>query len=132
MRAIASIAAIVLLTACASAQVVSKDSLTPAQRKITTELLAEIRRQAAAAPGRAGAPETQIKMDDKGRALVDVRADVTPAMEKTITDLEATIVSTSVEFRSIVAWIPLSKLESLAEQESVRSVVPAPQPATHK
>ena len=132
MRALAVLLSILLLPACAGAQVIGKDSLTPAQRKISTELLSEIRRTADASPGRSEASTTSVKIDDKGRALVDVRVDVTPAMQKTVTDLEATVVSTSVEFRSIVAWIPLNKLETLAAKETVRSIVPAPQPTTNK
>ena len=57
---------------------------------------------------------TGVKLDQKGRALVDVRAEVTPALQKKVRKLGGTIQSTSREHRSIIAWVPLNKLERLA------------------
>ena len=68
--------------------------------------------------------KTDVKIDRKGRALVDVRAEVSPALEKKLGLLGGTIVSTSREYRSLVAWIPLLRLERLAEDPAVRAIEP--------
>ena len=62
---------------------------------------------------------------------MDVRAEVTPALEKKVRSLGGTIQSTSIEYRSILAWIPLKKLERLAGDRAVRAIVPAAE-AAHK
>jgi hypothetical protein len=109
-----------------------KESRTPAQRKIDSPLLVEIYRiegkidtegkiegkiGPTAPPGKTG-----VKIDDKQRALVEVRADVTPDLQKALGMLGATTVSTSVEYRSTIAWVPLLKLERLAEEPAVVAI----------
>jgi hypothetical protein len=103
-----------------------KASRTPAQQKINSQLLYEIYRLRGEAE-RKGVPTgpTGVKIDTKQRALVDVRAEVTPALEKKIAALGASIVSTSREYRSIIGWIPLLKLEQLAADPAVRALEPA-------
>ena len=73
------------------------------------------------------APGTSIKLDRKSRALVDVRADVTAKLKKKVQALGGTIVETSAEYRSIVAWIPILKLETLAADPAVRNIQPTPE-----
>jgi hypothetical protein len=98
---------------------------TPAQRKIDSQILIEMKRRAGG-PDIASLPaKTDVKIDPKGRAFVDVRADVTPALRKAIESLGGTIAGTSVEYRSILAWIPLAKIEQLAEDPAVRAIGPA-------
>jgi len=81
-----------------------KESRTPAQRKISSQLLYEIyRRRGEAERKRVPPGPTGVKIDEKGRALVDVRAEVTPAIEKKIRDLGGTILSTSAQYLSIIA-----------------------------
>jgi hypothetical protein len=110
-----------------------KTARTAAQQKINSRLLVEIERRRGNVPsGTLPAPDPGIKIDEKGRALVDVRVDVTPAIRKTIVDLGSTIVSESVEYHSIVAWIPLLKLEKLAEDPAVRAIVPPSGAVTNK
>src|SRR3954466_4829366 len=60
-----------------------KEARTPAQRKINSQILYEIYRRRGAA-GRKGVPPgpTGIAVDGRGRALVDVRAEVTPPLQK--------------------------------------------------
>ena len=108
-----------------------KQSRTAAQQKIDSQLLYEIYRARGEAAQKNVPPgKTTVKVDRKGRALVDVRADVTPALRKAIGTIEGTIVSTSGKYHSIVAWIPLLKLEHLAEDPSVRAIVPAAEATT--
>jgi hypothetical protein len=101
-----------------------KETRTVAQQKIDSQVLYEIYRRRGIAKEK-GVPDakTDVKVDAQGRALVDVRAEVTPALQKTVTSLGAAIVSTSPEARSIVAWVPLLKIERLAEEAAVRAVV---------
>lgn len=109
-----------------------KESRTPAQRKIDSQILYELYRLRGEAQQKNVPPgPTIVRIDQVERALVDVRVEVTPAMEKKVKSLGGTIQSTSVEYRSIIAWIPLKKLERLAEDRAVRAIVPAAE-AAHK
>ena len=109
-----------------------KMSRTPAQRKIDSQLLSEIyRRRGQAAQKRVSPGETGVKVDAKGRARVDMRADVTPALLKKVQRLGGVIQSTSVEYRSILAWVPLLKLEQLAGDPAVSSIQPAAEAITN-
>src|SRR4051794_31263580 len=91
-----------------------KESRTPAQRKINSQLLYEIYRlQGTAARKQVPPGPTIVRIDAKKRALVDVRSVVTPALRKKILAAGSAIVSSSTELHSIVAWIPLLQLERL-------------------
>lgn len=103
-----------------------KESRTPAQQKIDSQLLYELYRLRGQAKQKQVPPDpTGVRIDGTGRALVDVRADLTPALEKKVTTLGGTIRSTSQTGRSIIAWVPLEKLERLADDPAVRAIVPA-------
>jgi hypothetical protein len=105
-----------------------KASRTPAQQKIDSRLLDEIdRRQGKPTRNTLPPDQTLLKIDLDGRALVDIRAEVTPALRETLIALKGTIVTTSTEYRSIVAWLPLLKLEEVASDPAVHSIRPAPQ-----
>jgi hypothetical protein len=110
-----------------------KESRTPAQQKINSQLLYEIYRLRGEARQK-HVPEgaTGVRIDAKKRALVDVRAEVTPALQKKLGTLGATIVSTSREYHSILAWMPLLRLERLAADGSVRAIEPAAEARTAK
>jgi hypothetical protein len=111
------------LTAVQRATPSEKESRTPAQQKIGSQLLYEIYRLRGEARQK-GVPEgpTLVRIDAKKRALVDVRAEVTPALEKKLNALGATIVSTSREYHSIVAWVPLLALERIAADRTVTAI----------
>ena len=105
-----------------------KESRTPAQQKINSQLLYELYRLRGEATLKNVPPDpTGVKLDRKGRALVDVRAEVTPALQKNVLTLGGTIESTSIEYRSIIAWVPLNSLERLAADPAVRAIEPAAQ-----
>ena len=107
-----------------------KESRTPAQRKINSQLLYELYRLRGVATEKQVPPgETGVKIDRTKGALVDVRAEVTPALQKRIRTLGGTIESTSREYHSIIAWIPLRRLERLAEDPAVRAIEPAAEAA---
>lgn len=107
-----------------------KESRTPAQRKINSQLLYELYRLRGEATLKNVPPDpTGVRIDRNHRALVDVRADVTPALQKKVQSLGGTIQSTSLQYRSIIAWVPLRKLERLAEDPAVRAIEPAAEAA---
>ena len=55
--------------------------------------------------------------------------EVTPVAEKKVLKLGGTVQSTSLQYRSIIAWIPLRMLERLAEDPAVRAIEPAAEAA---
>jgi hypothetical protein len=109
-----------------------KASLTPAQKKIDSPLLQEIVRRADPAFVPGTPPVSRMRIDGQGRALVDVRAEVTLQIRKTIADLEGAIVSAWPEYHSIEAWVPFSQIEVLAAEDTVTAIRPVAEPATHR
>jgi hypothetical protein len=104
-----------------------KEMRTPAQQKINSQILYEIYRRRGLAEQKGTPPQrTDVRIDARGRALVDVRApSITRALTNKIRTLGGTIMSVSTEHQSILAWVPLLKLESLAEDPAVRFIEPA-------
>ena len=108
-----------------------KETRTSAQRKINSQLLYEIYRQRGEADQKGVPPgPTSVRLDTRGRALVDVRTDATAAVQATIRALGGIIVSTSSEHHSVIARVPLRRLERLAEQPAVRFIEPAAEART--
>jgi len=129
------LAALLVLTAFQPVSPGGKNARTPAQRKLSSHLLDEIRRaKDAPATHQAPSEQTLVKIDRHQRALVDVRATVTAAIKRRVVRLGGAIVAASPEADSLIAWIPLLKLEQLAELPSVRAIQPAAQAIhnTHK
>jgi starvation-inducible outer membrane lipoprotein len=73
-----------------------------------------------------------VKIDRKHRALVDVRVEVTPAIQKRMRRVGGTVVNTSSKDHSIVVWMPLLKLEELAADPAVNAIIPAPEATIRK
>jgi hypothetical protein len=108
-----------------------KGSQTVVQQKIDSRLLREIERaRRAEKPQRDTA--SGIEVDGKGRALVEIRCDVTPAIQKHLRALNATVVSSLPDYRSILAWVPLLRLEELAGDDKVYALRPAPEGMTNR
>ena len=100
-----------------------KDARTVAQSKIAPRVLSEIyRRRGDARQKSLPVQRGNLQLDRHGRVLVNVRADVQPALEKKIKALGGVIVSSSSPSRSIVGWMPLMTLERLAADSSVISI----------
>ncbi len=108
-----------------------KNSRTPAQQKINSQLLYEIYRARGEAV-RKGVPPgpTGVTIDARGRAFVDVRAGPTPALRKKIERLGGVVLATSARDASIIARIPVLKLETLAADRAVRFIEPAAEAIT--
>jgi hypothetical protein len=109
-----------------------KETRTPAQRKINSQILYEIYRRRGDA-SRKGVPPgpTGVDVDGRGLALVDVRAEVTPALEQRIRSLGGAIISRSPDYHSIIARVPVLKLERLAGGSAVRFIEPVAKATTN-
>jgi hypothetical protein len=103
-----------------------RDARTTAQDKINPRVMGAIYHRRGDAKGKtvpgAGAG---IQVDRHGRALVDVRAQVRPELEKKMKALGGIVVSRSRTYDSIVGWMPLLTLERLAADPTVRAIEPA-------
>jgi hypothetical protein len=103
-----------------------RDARSHAQEKINARVLTAIYQRRGDAKGRAvRAVGAAIQVDRHGRALVDVRAQVRPELEKKMKALGGVVVSTSRNYDSIVGWMPLLTLERLAADPTVRAIEPA-------
>src|SRR4051812_17201085 len=124
----AALAAAVMLVQSPAVQV--KDARSPAEQKINSQVLYEIYRVRGQAAQKHVPPgPTGVRIDRHKRALVDVRAIVTPKLEETVRRLGGTILSVSVTYHSIVAWVPLRQLERLARDPAVHAIEPNAEPA---
>jgi hypothetical protein len=99
------------------------------QQKLDSQLIFAIRQLR----GEAGAPTEPIdlKKDNKGRVLVDIRAPVSRKLIARIKSYGGRVMSTSDRDDSIVAYISLAKLESLAQLKDVRFIMPAAEAITN-
>jgi hypothetical protein len=103
-----------------------EDVRTAAQQKINPRVLTAIYHRRGDARGKVVASNSAgITVDRHGRALVDVRAQVRPALEKKIKALGGIVISASSTYDSIVGWMPLQTLERLAADPTVRAIEPA-------
>lgn len=105
-----------------------KDRRTPAERKIDAQLLQEIYRARGEALERHVPPAgTDVRLDARGRALVDIRASVGPALTAFIRKIGGEIVSSAPQHRSVIARVPLLKIDRLAARADVIAISPAPE-----
>jgi hypothetical protein len=103
-----------------------RDVRTLAQQKINPRVLTAIYHRRGDAKGKSvPASAARVQVDRHGRALVDVRAQVRPELEKKFKALGGIVVSTSRTYDSIVGWMPLQTLERLAADPTVRAIEPA-------
>ncbi|HXQ73951.1 MAG TPA: hypothetical protein VN844_25840 [Pyrinomonadaceae bacterium] len=109
-----------------------KDQRTPEQQKIDSQLLYAIYQMRGEAEAK-GVPTEPIPLekDDKGRVLVDIRAPVTKKVLARIEKLGGNVVSSSDRDHSIIAYLPLGKVEPLARSREVKFIAPKAQSMTH-
>jgi hypothetical protein len=111
----------------ATPEVRPRDARTLALEKINARVLSAIYHRRGDATGKTvQGTGAGIQIDRHGRALVDVRAQVGPDLEKKIKALGGVVVSSSRPYDSIVGWMPLLTLERLAADPTVRAIDPAP------
>jgi subtilisin-like proprotein convertase family protein len=111
--------------------IAEKSARTPAQRKIASALLYAKTGRFAAALAETKDPSERIKslqqVDDRGRYLVDIKADM-PALTGRIESLGGAVVNVGASHAR--AWIGLDRLEELAAEPAVKSIHPAFQAIT--
>ncbi len=106
-----------------------KRARTPAQQKIDSQLLSALDRVRSG--GDVPAVESLVKFDEKGRALVSIRARVTKNLLAKIKSLGGEVISSSERYNDIRAHMPLEKLEELAALKNVRAIMPAEEAMTN-
>ena len=106
------------------ARLAAKAQRTPAQRKVSSQLL-DARRAAVAARRQAKGEVIEDEL-----VMVDIRADVTPAVLARIRALRGTVINSVVRYRAIRARLPLEAVEKLATLDAIQSIRPADQAVT--
>ena len=110
-----------------------KASRSPAQRKISSDLLFEVRRQRGdaivqAVPGL----RTSVRADRAGRVLDDIKAEVTAGLLSRITALGGSVASAFPQYDAVRASLPLRQVEALSNSPLVTSIRPAALPIASK
>jgi len=103
-----------------------KATRTAAQKKIDSQLLYALKQKRGETRG---VPTERIKLDldQKGRALVDITAIVTPEVLAQIRKLGGELISNDPQYHAIRARLALEKLEALAKRNDVRFIAPPAQ-----
>ena len=129
-----------------------KASRSPVQRKIDSRLLdawqmmqrnevapgvtydkLPVEFEAVEAPvGRPGEHVRRDTGDGAERVLVDIKADVTPAVLARIGELGGEVVNSVRKYRAIRAWLPLDAVEVLATLDEVQRISVADRAITHR
>jgi hypothetical protein len=120
--------------AASSSAAQEKSARTPAQQKIDSQLLYALYRQRgeAEAKGVPATMELRVKFDEKGRAIVSIRARVTRKLLLKIKRLGGSVTSSSEEYRDIQAHLALERLEELTALKDVIAIMPADEAMTDK
>ena len=109
-----------------------KAQRTPAQRKLSSQLLDLVKSQ----PPQAAEGGAHRRDSDKPTlaklVTVDIRADVTPALLARIRALGGTVINSVPKYRAIRAQLPLHAVERLAALDAVRTIRPADEAVTRK
>lgn len=93
-----------------------KRTRTPAQQKIDSQLLAAARLK------RQGLSTSEITHDSKGRAAVDISAEVTNKLLATIRREGGEVVNSYPQFKTVRAYLTLESLETIAGLTEVRII----------
>lgn len=106
-----------------AAQVDEKESRTPAQKKIDSQLLYAIYQMRGEAKAK-GVPTEPIvlRRDAKKRVLVDIRSEVTRKLTSLLKKTRSKVVSVSNNDHSVIAYVPLHQVERIAELKEVRFI----------
>ena len=104
-------------------QIDEKESRTPAQKKIDSQLLYAIYQMRGEAQAK-GIPTEPIvlRRDSKNRVLVDIRSEVTRKLTSVLKKCGSNILSVSPKDHSVIAYVPLARIEKIAELKEVRFI----------
>lgn len=103
-------------------------SRSQAQRKINSRLLNVIKQRQSRGPGFS---QVVVKVDDKGRALIDISSTVTEQLLKCLETLGAGVISSDEQYHTVRAAVPFEKIEVLARLRDVYFIRPAAEAITH-
>lgn len=110
-----------------------KESRTPAQRKIDSQLLYAIKEdKGEAITSRVRTLEVNIPTDATGLVAVDITADVTKELLRGIENLGGEVIYSNEDFRAIRARLPLQSIERVAGNDEVTSIRPADSARTNR
>ena len=110
-----------------------KKNRTAEQRKMDPNLLLEIKQATEKKDTeRNPAISTNTQLDDRRRALVDIRGNVSNELLQKIEQLGGEVVFSSAPDQSIRARVPLPALEELARSSDVNFIEAAVEAATHR
>ena len=110
-----------------------KASRSPAQRRISSDLLFEARRQRGEAIVQGlSSLRSSVQADSTGRVLVDIKAEVTDGLLRDIEALGGQVVSSHAGYGAVRAKVPLLQLESLAQAPQVKFIRKASLPIASK
>lgn len=110
-----------------------KESRTPAQKKIDSQLLYAIKQNAGEAiTSEVESLEIDAGVDAKGNVRVDITAEVTKQLLQQIEKSGGEVIYHNENFNAIRANIPLRELEKIAESADVRNIRPADRARTNR
>ena len=96
------------------------------QKKIDSQLLYALKQKRGETLG-VPTGRIDLELDEKGRALVDITAGVTPELKAQIQKLGGAVISDDPRYHTIRAKLALEKLETLAKRNDVRFIALAAQ-----
>ena len=108
-----------------------KASRAAAQKKIDSQLLYALKQKRGETKGVPTDP-IELDIDQKGRTLVDISAEVSPEVGAKIRKLGGAIVSSDERYHTIRARLALEKMEALAALKAVRFIAPAAVPGFNR
>jgi Subtilase family/FG-GAP-like repeat len=110
-----------------------KESRTPAQQKIDSRLLYQIKmsRNEAIASG-VQTLDTDLKVDESGFIAVDLTANVNAKLMEKLKEINAVMIASLPQYRSVTARIPIGEIESLAGMDEIIFVQPKLDGTTNK
>ncbi len=110
-----------------------KESRTPAEQKIDSQLIYEMKRKRGGEFARAiQTIETAVAVSQDGMAVVDISAFIEGSLTEDVYSLGGEILSVFPQYHTLRARVPLDKLEALATLPQVRFIEPEQQAITSK
>lgn len=109
-----------------------KRSRTPEQEKMDPNLLVTVQQAQKAGTEQVPAVATNIQLDERRRALVDIRGNVTTDVLQKIEQVGGEVIFSSAPDQSIRARVPLRNLEEIAGMSDVTYIEAAVEAATHR
>jgi len=100
-----------------------KASQTPTENKLSSHILDAFKINAGISMPY-GIQQTGVTLDSQNRVLVDINANISDALLSYIKSLNGEVVNSFVQQKSILAYVPLAKIEELAGRSDVIFIKP--------